>query len=73
MTRLQGSTEGTAIATTDNTAYDVMKQKGREAEKDKYEMVDNPTRGNPSLPHLPAIPNPVAHEDTTYEIIPGDL
>ena len=77
MTGLPSTAEGAAIETSDNAAYDVMKQGGRELEEE-YKMVDNPTRGNfeedkyevPSPPPVPAIP-PFAV--VMHKVIPGDV
>ena len=81
MTGLPSTAEAKAIEIYENTAYDEMKQGDREPEKDEYEVVDNPTRGNyevnkyevPSLPPVPAIPHSEANEAVTCEVIPGDM
>ena len=81
MTGLPSSAEGTAIETSENTAYDVMKQGGREPGSDEYEVVDSPTKGNyeenkyevPLPPPVPAIPPSAVKEVVTYEVIPGDV
>ena len=74
--------EGVAIKTSDNAAYELMKQGRGEPEEEGYELVASPPRGPPvanveemyevpSVPPsrdpLPAIPPPVARAEDEVE------